>query len=249
VEVLEEDLAWGGSLRALGGELPARPKGSGITREEGWRGLVESFRRAVLERKLALRTRTSAASLYGKDLLVASHAGVELVTPSTLVLATGAHDGVLAFEGNDTPGVLSARAAGRIAGMGIVVGESVVVVAAPGGGPFGQVFARASRGATLVHGTPVRVRGSSRVREVVVAVPEGERQMGCDAVVIDAPRAPAYELCAQAGAELAHGPAGYVVVTRGGRIGPGMFAVGEVAGTPLEPSAMLREAEVVASAA
>jgi hypothetical protein len=87
------------------------------------------------------------------------------------------------------------------------------------------------------------------VRDVVIAVPEGERQMGCDGVVIDAPRAPAYELCAQAGAELAHGSAGYFVVTRGGGIGPGVFAVGEVAGTPLEPSAMLREAEVVARAA
>ena len=34
----------------------------------------------------------------------------------------------------------------------------------------------------------------------------GERTLPCDLLVIDAPRAPAYELCAQAGAELRHEP-------------------------------------------
>ncbi len=114
VEVVEEDLSWGGSLLSLIGR-----HGTGGGRVfEPWRALHSSFREALDGSKLTLRTRTVAAGLYGDDLLVASDAGVEVVTATTLVLATGAHDGVLAFEGNDIPGVLSARAAGahRLAG-------------------------------------------------------------------------------------------------------------------------------------
>jgi sarcosine oxidase subunit alpha len=259
VEVLEEDLEWGGSLLALPGGHVSGSDGAWSTPVDhgAWRPLAESFRRAVAQGKLALRTRTVAAGLYGDDLLVAGGAGLdgtslEVISCRTLVLATGAHDGVLAFEGNDVPGVLSARAAGRIASLGVSVGESVVVVVAQaqGAGPFGEAFARGRRGTTtVVQGTPVRVRGSSRVREVLVRTGDGDRQLGCDAVVIDAPRAPAYELCAQAGAELAHGPAGFVVVTREGRIRPGVFAVGEVAGTALEPARIAREAAAVAQSA
>jgi sarcosine oxidase subunit alpha len=234
VEVLEEDLSWGGSLLALdGGAL--RP----------WQPLLSSFREALASPKLTVRTQTVAAGVYGDDLLVMGARGAEVLTWQTLVLAPGAHDGVLAFEGNDGPGVLSARAAGRIASLGVSIGEKVVVALAPGGGPFGEALARAHRGAALVRGTPVRAGGSGRVREVLIATEEGDRLLPCDALVVDAPRAPAYELCAQAGAELSHEPRGYVVRASGesrGEIRPGVFAVGEVVGTPLEPGALLNEA-------
>ena len=68
-------------------------------------------------------------------------------------------------------------------------------------------------------------------------------------LVVDAPRAPAYKLCAQAGAELGHEPCGFVVRTTGGLIRDGVFAVGEVAGTPFEPAAIAREAAAVAELA
>ena len=242
VEVVEEDLAWGGSLLALG---------AGVVPPE-WRALVTSFRDAVAGGHVVVRTRTLAAGLYGEDVvdvLVVGDAGVEVVTADTLALATGAHDGVLAFEGNDLPGVLSARAAGRLASLGLSVGDAVVVAVAPGGGPFGEAFARAHRGVTLLHGTPVRAVGSSRIREAIVATPRGDHQLRCDALVIDAARAPAYELAAQTGAEVVRAAAGYVVATSGGRIRPGVFALGEVAGTPLEPEAIREAAEAVARAA
>ena len=66
---------------------------------------------------------------------------------------------------------------------------------------------------------PRRVSGSARVKAVTIATADGERRLPCDALLIDAPRAPAYELCAQAGAELSHEPRGFVVRTgAGGRV-------------------------------
>jgi sarcosine oxidase subunit alpha len=235
VEVLEEDSAWGGSLLSLEGAS-----------RRAWQPLLSSFREAVIESKLTVRTGTVAWGLYDDDLAVLAQAGVELLTAATLVLATGAHDGVLAFPGNDLPGVLSARAAGRVAALGVTVGDAVVVAVAPGGGPFGEAFARAHPEATLIHGSPVRVAGGTRVTEAILATSEGERQLRCDALVIDAPRAPAYELCAQAGAELALEAGGYVVKAPEGRIGPGVFASGEVVGTALDPGSVRREAQAIA---
>ncbi|HTS02349.1 MAG TPA: hypothetical protein VMN04_07495, partial [Thermoanaerobaculia bacterium] len=159
----------------------------------------------------------------------------------------GAHDGALAFEGNDLPGVMSARAALWMLAGGVMPGERVVVAAAPGGRGFGEAYAKAAPGVTLVRGTPVRARGSARVKEATVASRTEERRLPCDALVIDAPAAPAYELCAQAGAQLVHEARGFLVRAEGGRVRPGVFAVGEVSGTPFEPRAVQAEAQRVAS--
>jgi thioredoxin reductase len=102
---------------------------------------------------------------------------------------------------------------------------------------------------TLVRGTPLRARGGTRVKEATVAARKEERRLPCDALVIDAPRAPAYELCAQAGASLEHETRGFVVRAEGGRIRAGVFAAGEVVGTPVEPEAVLEEAETIAASA
>lgn len=237
VEVVDDALVWGGSARALPGAA-GRP----------WAPLIESFANAVVMGDLRLRMRTTAAAVFGEDVLLAGEEGVELATPATLIIATGAHDGVLPFEGNDLPGVLSARAGGWIASLGVEPGEKVVVALAEGGGPFGDACASALRegGATLVAGVPLRAAGSSRIKEVTLATGSGERTLRCDALLVDAPRAPAYELAAQAGATLAHEPRGYVVQTdEAGRIRSGVYAVGEVTGSPLDPEAMARAAAAV----
>jgi sarcosine oxidase subunit alpha len=232
VEVVDDALVWGGSARALPGEA-AGP----------WSALIEAFSNAVVMGDVRLRMRTTAAAIFGEDVLLAGEEGIELATTSTLIIATGAHDGVLPFEGNDLPGILSARAAGWIASFGVELGERVVVVVAEGGGPFGEACASVIRGATLVRGTPLRAGGSSRIKEVTVATASGEQTLRCDALVVDAPRAPAYELAAQAGATLAHEARGFVVHTdEAGRIRSGVYAVGEVTGTALHPAAMARAA-------
>jgi sarcosine oxidase, subunit alpha len=235
VEVLEDDLAWGGSVRALAAGDP-RP----------WEHVSSAFARAIASARVEVRLRTTAVGVYGDDVLVAGGDGVEVVTARTLVLATGAHDGVPAFQGNDVPGVMSARAACWMASRGVTPGKRVVVAVTHGGQQFGEVYARADPRTVVVRGSPVHVRGSARVKEATIATRRDHERFACDVLLVDAPRAPAYELCAQAGADLVHESRGFVVKTAGGKIGDGVFAVGEAAGTALEPEAIQREALAVA---
>jgi sarcosine oxidase subunit alpha len=229
VEVVDDDLVWGGGVRGLDGDP--------------WRPLLDGFRQAVDGGRLSLRLRTTAAGVYRDDVLIAGDEGAEVVQAGTLVLAPGAHDGAVAFEGNDLPGILSARAASWMLAGGVSPGERiVVVVTAPAAGPFGGVVARVHGGVTLVEGVPVLARGGGRIKEVTVAGSGGEQRLACDALVIDSPGAPAYELCAQAGARLSHEPRGFVVVAPDGRIRDGVFALGEVTGSPLHPDVIARDA-------
>jgi sarcosine oxidase subunit alpha len=241
VEVIDDSLAWGGNLRALGFQAV------GPRQKDAWRPLSSAFEDALRASRVVLTLRTTAAGVYGDDVLVANDTRVEVVTARTLVLAPGAHDGTLAFEGNDVPGVMSARAACFLLTHGVSAGKKIVVAVA-GGAPFGEAYARAVKGAVLVHDAPVRTRGSARVREVTFAgsTGKGERRLACDALLLDAPRAPAYELCAQAGAELAHEANGFIVKAPHGKIREGVFAAGEAVGTPLEPDAIAREAAALA---
>jgi len=271
VEVLDDSLAYGGAIRALHGAA-----------REPWRPLLDAFAAASKgagRGAIRLRLGAAAAGLYGDDLLVAAPDGAEIVTARDVVFAPGAHDGVLAFAGNDLPGIVSARAAGLLLASGVLVGERIVVAIADGGGPFGEAYAQeVARVApeaevTIVRAPLVAAEGSSRVKKVVVergapntksakpakdagAKPratEGEAKpapvktasIACDALVVDAPRSPAYELCEQAGAELAAEPAGFRVVTRSGAIRRGIWAIGEVAGDPLDPARARAAAEWV----
>jgi sarcosine oxidase subunit alpha len=238
VEVLDDQLEPGGGITALAPSDAAT-----------FTGIHEAFDALVASGGVRLRSRTTAVAVYGRDLLVAGEDGVEIVEPRALVLAGGAHDGVLAFEGNDVPGVMSARAAGWLLSRGILVGEHVVVVIPDGGGPFGESFARAAAPhvkVEVVYGEPIAVRGASRAKGVRVLVGGEERTLDADAVLVDAPRSPAYELCQQAGAELVHEPRGFVARTDQGRIGDGVWATGEVVGLTFDPAVLEDDADRVA---
>jgi sarcosine oxidase subunit alpha len=263
VHVVDDDLAWGGSARVLESVAPGP-----------WRSAMAAFARALAGGRVQVSLRTTAAGVYGDDVLLATDADtdpdagdvprVEVVRARTLVLAQGAHDGGVAFEGNDVPGVMSARAACRLLAHQVAVGSRVVVARIGEGGPFGRAYAAARPEVTVVQGTPVRVSGSARVKAVTFGADagagsregagagerEGERRYACDALLLDAPGAPAYELASQAGAELSHDARGFVVrAGRGGRIRDGVFAVGEAVGTPLEPEAIARSAREMAAEA
>jgi sarcosine oxidase, subunit alpha len=231
VEILDDQLTLGGALLALGSEE---------------RAPFASIDAAFAKRAVRARTRTVAGGIFGRDLLVVGPTGAEIIEAKALVLACGAHDGVLAFEGNDLPGVMSARAAGLLFGNGVVVGERIVIVIAPGGGPFGASFANAAKAHAkieVVHGEPVRARGG----EATVRTPSGEKQLDADALLVDAPRAPAYELAAQAGARLRHVASGYVVETDDGKIADGIYATGEMTGIAFEAAAIEADADRVAA--
>jgi sarcosine oxidase subunit alpha len=233
VEILDDALvAGGGASLALGWAVP------------------DDLRTRV-------RTSTTAAGVYGDDLLVVGPAGAEVVEARALVLAPGAHDGVLAFEGNDIPGVMSARAAASFLARGVRVGERVVVAVAPGGGPYGDHLARALASSkdvqvTLVRGGPTRALGSSRLKQVTIRDAETKklRTLKADALLVDAPRAPAYELCEQAGAPLDHRPAGFVprvAAPATGRIRDGVWAIGEVVTAALDRDRLAAAARALAA--
>lgn len=241
VEVVEDDLTWGGCLRGLllqQGSSPHFP---------AWQQLARRFSDALAS-GVRLWLQTTAAAVYGEDVLLVSQdpahsPAVSVVTARTLVLAPGAYDAAIAFEGNDLPGVLSARAACRLLAAGVAPGKRVVLISTEGGTPFGEIYQREQPDTVSVTGLPVKVRGRTRAVEVAVDTANGQRRIACDAVLLDAPIAPAYELCAQAGARLEHEHRGYLVRTGlCGEIRPGVYAVGEAVGTPLEPGALGAEA-------
>jgi sarcosine oxidase subunit alpha len=247
VLVVDDAVRPGGGLRALLGARVA------------WKDIDGPFEAGLSQGSVTLRSSTVAGGVFGDDLLVVGPEGAEVVTARDVVFATGAHDGVGLFEGNDLPGVMSARAAGLLLAEGVVVGKRVVLAAAPAApaapavteeGGFGEAFARAASGLCEIVRVAevVRVKGSSGVRSVVTREKGSEKEVRAEALLTDEPRAPAYELCLQAGARLEHRPRGFVVCTEGGRIRDGFWATGEVVGTPLSPVAILEDARRLASA-
>ncbi len=245
VEVVDDAIVPGGGLRALS------PEARGT-----WAEVEAPFRAGVDRGDIRVRSSTVAGGFYGDDLLVVGESGAEVVTAGDVVIAPGAHDSVALFEGNDVPGVMSARAAGLLLREGVVVGKRVAIAlsgADKEASSFGSAFARALHDAgvgevVLVPDPVLRVRGAARVRGVIVAAQGTSREISADALLVDLPRAPAYELCAQVGARLEHEPRGFVVRTDGGRIRDRIWATGEVVGTALSPHAIVEEAARVARA-
>jgi sarcosine oxidase subunit alpha len=236
VEIVDDGIRPGGSLRGLFREA------------SGWKSIEEPFQDLVSAERIALFTRTLVGGVFGEDLLVIASSGADVVTARETIFATGAHDGVGLFEGNDLPGVMSARAGCILFADGVVVGKRVAIASrAPGS--FGDAFARAAADFCEVITVPsvIGVRGSSAVRAVQVQDGDRQREVRVDALLTDEARSPAYELCLQAGAELVHEPKGFVVRADHGRIREHFWAVGEVRGTALEPQAILDDAKRVAS--
>ncbi len=239
VEIVDDSLTEGGSLVALGQHRAA------------FSPLLSRFERAK-KKGLRVRTSTTALGIYGDDVLIASEGSAELLVPKTLVFATGAHDGVLAFEGNDVPGVFSVRAAATLLAHGILVGDQIAIVAPRGLSEIGKAFRDELRALnlatnlTVVRDAAPAIRGTSRVRGIDYQEKGEARSLKVESVIVDAPRAPAFELAEQAGAELTPAPEGFVVKTTNGKIRDGVFAIGELAGMPIELQPLLDVAKRIA---
>jgi sarcosine oxidase, subunit alpha len=239
VRIVDDALEWGGATRALA--------------RAAFESIASPFSALVAEGNLRFEARTTICGLYGDDALLVGPEGAEVVNAKTLVLAVGAHDGVLAFDGNDVPGVMSARAGGFLAQRSVAPGRRVVICRAPGSdGVFSEGFARAVREraldceVTVLEGEPVEARGTSRVKEVAVREGSTVRALAADAFLIDAPRAPAYELAEQAGARIAFGDGAFRVEAPRGRISDRILVAGELAGTAFDAKAITRAANALA---
>jgi sarcosine oxidase subunit alpha len=213
----------------------------------------EAVRRAGA-RGAELRASTMAVGLFrepetsdgGIQAVLLGPRGATLVFAKRVVLATGCHDPVVPFGENDLPGVISARAALSLWNGGIALGQRLALV---GSGRFLDAFAERVGETPLVRhalSEVIRAAGRSKVTAIVVRDGDRERREKVDAIVLDAPGAPALELGVQAGAAARFHPEhGYILSeAAGGSLGPGLYACGSVlaghAGAPAAPAVAAR---------
>jgi len=190
--VVDDALVPGGSLRALD---PVRAN-----------QLLLAARKAGAD----IHSRTTAIGLYREPekerWLYALLAGPEHATLAlcqAVLVASGAHDPVLAFGNNDLPGVWSARAALNLWQHGVVLGKRGVLVEQ---GRFSEAFEQVNHGTLEIRRLGakqlLRAVGRSRLQSVMFREALHERKLRADALIVDGPGAPGVELLLQAGASV-----------------------------------------------
>jgi sarcosine oxidase, subunit alpha len=225
-----------------GGSLLAEPGGSARAQK-----LADAARTAGVK----LVGRATAIAYYPEDARADGGQGLLAVTVGDRLLrvgarrylyATGAYDQNLPFADNDRPGVIAARACGRLVfhwGVRPVPrdGQVVILDGAPTAAPLERALAAVGVTAVRVElgaETIVGVRGSNRLRGVEVESPAGRRKVDGDLIAVAALPAPASELPRQHGAavafEGARGGFAAVVDENHATTVPGVFACGDVTG-------------------
>lgn len=151
---------------------------------------------------------------------VATADGIHKLTADRIIYATGGHEQNLLFADNDRPGVLAARAVGRLhTQFGLRIGERPLVV---GEGDYAEALTVALRegGAEVqrIDGRTeqvTRALGRVWVKGALVEDKIGyQRQIECDLIAVVQSPAPAFELLEQHGAALRFDASrGFVVQT------------------------------------
>ncbi|MBZ0272904.1 (2Fe-2S)-binding protein [bacterium] len=215
----------------------------------------------IRESAASVRLATRVFGRYKEGNIVARDAqGLLSIEASAVIFANGANDEPALIGNNDRPGIIAMRGARRLFyGYAILPGRRPAIVVRDA---RSVAFARAlsASGATLEalivedRGAPIefeqdsdyhavvyrgyriaRATGFGRVTGLLVRSTDGrETSIDADAIVIDQPPVPAYELAAQAGVAVEFDArAGHfaIVSDEAGQTGsPGMFVAGELAG-------------------
>lgn len=206
------------------------------------------------EGRIVLRPRTKAVGVFSGLVLVEGARGAEVLEPALTVLATGAHDGPAIFEGNDLPGVYSLRAARSLVAAGVSPGKRLVVVVSPTVHASARALAdalvaevnAAGVSCTLHVGRVTKAHGASHVKRVtLVDEHEASHELPADALVVETPRAPSFELAQQAGASVARTASGFAV--RAESLPSAFAAIGEVTGAAPDVAAFEVEARTRAA--
>lgn len=200
-------------------------------------------------RKVQVFLQSTVAGLYAGEALVATPEGAVVITARGTLLATGAHDPVVAVPNNDLPGVMSAKAVAKLLGLGIEP-TGLTVIAGPSF--YGDLVkdALAERALRIETGALRAIQGSAAVKRVVLLEKGREIRRNAAVLALAEEGAPAFELGVQAGARTAFVErGGYRIVTdEDGRAAEGLWAAGEVTGMAFQPAAVAHQAARVASA-
>lgn len=193
---------------------------------------------------VVVKRRATACGVYEEHVLVAAEGHAILLEPRALILATGAHDRSLLVEGNDLPGIFSARALAQLAHAGIVPTGSVAVV---GRGTFADALGERLGGrvtARVDEHDVESVLGASTVQGLRL---RGGRELEARVVALSLPGAPSFELGLQAGASTRWCGRGFaLVVDDAGRAADGVWAVGECVGADFDADELVRAGRRVA---
>lgn len=144
----------------------------------------------------------SAVGVYEGEVAVDSEAGLTIVSPRRVIVATGVHEASIPIEGADLPGIFTVRGAATLLARGVLPGSRIVMI---GEGPWQSALAEqiSSHGAEVVGPFLLkwveRFQGRSSVSSVGFHQDGKRYTEECDAVIVDAPISAAYELGAQAG--------------------------------------------------
>lgn len=250
---IAEDLMKAMARRIAGlGTLPSAPPPSATraSREQvdvlvvgaglAGRAFAAAQRAVVIDASGAAGARAGIAiGVYGapegpREVLVLEPERTVLYQPRALVLAPGTHEGLPPFEDNDLPGILSLRGADALRAREVEPGHAPLVLEIPGGTGLGRAFA-AAHGYRHLVGAPLAARGGSAIERVRVKSDDGIQEHDTDALVLDGPRAPAFELAAQAGAHTVAGLCGFYVQTDGdGVAAADLWVIGEASGLAFE---------------
>jgi sarcosine oxidase subunit alpha len=146
--------------------------------------------------ELRVLEHTTAVGNHDHGLVVCNEDGRRLwhVRAKRIVLATGAQERLLAFKGNDLPGVMLAGAVRRyLERYAVVAGRSpVVLTATDAGSAVGELL-----GAKVIwarEDVTFEAHGDTRVEAVTV----GDRRIDCDLLAVSGGWSPALQLWTQA---------------------------------------------------
>lgn len=217
-----------------------RPGGSLRADPRTGRGVAEASWRAVTEAGVAVLSRSTAIGFFPEDdggvLAVSAPDRMYRVYARAWVWATGGYAVNLPFPDNDRPGVIAARAVGRLlVDHGIVAGDRVCMIEVPEITEDANALAAALAAAgadvhriALDRVLGVRGRGWASCVDVV------DDKVDCDLVAVAAVPAPASEGARQQGCKVVLDPpaGGFrIVVDEQGRTStPGVWACGDVCG-------------------
>nr|MBA3820685.1 FAD-dependent oxidoreductase [Deltaproteobacteria bacterium] len=217
-----------------------RPGGSLRTDPRTGRGMAEASWRAATAAGVAVLSRATAIGFFPEDdggvLAVAAPDRLYRIYAKQWVWATGGYPVNLLFPDNDRPGVIAARAVGRLlVDHGILAGDRVCVIEIPEMTEDASALSAAlvAAGAEVHRVALDRVQGV-RGRSWATAVDTADGKLDCDLIAVAGVPAPASEGPRQHGCKVVLDPprGGFtVIVDEHGRTSTsGVWACGDVCG-------------------